>query len=64
MTQHKPHPGVARPERDAEESLKRLAKHLSGGTMSRVVLRQWIKRYGDKARDLIKQHKQYDDDLE
>jgi len=47
-------PGVSREQRISEEGLKRLEKHLqSGSNMSSMVLKQWIKRYGEPARRLI-----------
>ena len=48
-------PGVSRDKRISEEGLERLEKHLKGGTkMTQMVLEQWIKRYGEPARELIK----------
>jgi hypothetical protein len=50
-------PGVSREQRVSDEGLKRLEEQLrSGRKMSTPVLRQWIIRYGDSARDIIKRH--------
>ncbi|MCW9024592.1 MAG: hypothetical protein OQK73_07900 [Gammaproteobacteria bacterium] len=50
-------PGVSRSERLSDEGLQRLEKHLSSGPkMSNAVLLQWIRRYGDPARELIQKH--------
>ena len=51
-------PGVSRDNRISDEGLKRLEKHLNGGTkMTQMVLEQWIKRYGEPARELIKRYR-------
>ncbi len=51
-------PGVSRDNRISDEGLERLEKHLKGGTkMTQMVLEQWIKRYGEPARLLIKQYR-------
>jgi hypothetical protein len=43
-------PGVSRENRISDEGLNRLRKHLqSGPKMSKTVLDQWVKRYGDEA---------------
>lgn len=53
----KPMPGVSRQQRLSEEGLLRLEKQLQSGIkISAVVLQQWIKRYGDDARVIIKKH--------
>ena len=58
-------PGVSREQRISEEGLKRLEKQFNAGVkVSSMVLRQWIKRYGESARNLIKKHGQYTDDLD
>jgi len=45
--------------------MERLERHLQGGArIGRVVLAQWIKRYGEPARALIKRYGQYGGDLE
>lgn len=52
---HQPKPGVSRDQRISSDGLKRLEHHLrDGAKMSRPVLIQWIKRYGEPARELIK----------
>jgi hypothetical protein len=51
-----PAPGVSREQRISDEGLQRLQKQLQSGVrISDMVLQQWIKRYGDAARDIIKQ---------
>ena len=58
-------PGVSRTDRISEEGLERLRKHLESGTgVSSMVLSQWIKRYGDAAREIIRQHGQYLDEFD
>ncbi|MCW8931427.1 MAG: hypothetical protein OQL19_14445 [Gammaproteobacteria bacterium] len=65
MNNNKPHPGVSREERISKEGLQRLEEHLKNGSrMKPSILKQWIKRYGDSARQLIKQHKQYTPDMD
>jgi len=60
-----PDPGVSREQRISGEGLKRLEKQFNSGVkISSMVLRQWIKRYGESARDLIKKHGQYTDALD
>jgi len=51
----KPIPGVSREQRISDEGLTRLEKHLkSGSKISKQVLQQWVKRYGDNAENLLK----------
>ena len=51
-------PGISRARRISDEGLERLEKHLKGRTrMSQMVLQQWVKRYGEPARELIKQYR-------
>ena len=51
-------PGISRDQRISDEGLQRLEKQLQTGTkMSRTVLDQWIKRYGDAAREIIGRYK-------
>lgn len=51
-------PGVSREERISDEGLLRLEKHLKNGTkMSKMVLEQWVKRYGDSAKSIIRQYR-------
>jgi len=58
-------PGVNRDDRLSEQGLQRLEKQLSSGAaMSVQVLAQWIHRYGEPARTLIKQYNQYDAELD
>ncbi len=53
-----PSPGVNRDNRIADEGLQRLEKQLKNGSrISQQVLDQWIKRYGDKATDIINKYK-------
>jgi len=53
----KPAPGVSRQQRISDEGLARLDKQLKSGVrISSQVLHQWIKRYGDEARMLLKSH--------
>lgn len=48
-------PGVSRQQRISDEGLARLDKQLKSGVrISSQVLHQWIKRYGDEARMLLK----------
>lgn len=55
-------PGVSREQRISDEGLARLEKHLQRGMkISRQVLQQWIRRYGDDARTLLKK---YDCDID
>jgi len=57
VTENKqPKPGVSRENRVSDEGLERLRKQLSSGPkMSQMVLRQWLKRYGEEARAVMKQ---------
>lgn len=58
-------PGVSRQDRLSDEGLQRLEKQLSAGAkISTIVLAQWIRRYGDAARELIKRHGQYSNELD
>lgn len=50
-------PGISREQRISSEGLMRLEKQLQSGiNISSQVLNQWIKRYGDEARDIIKKY--------
>lgn len=50
-------PGVSREQRISDEGLARLEKQLKLGIRINVqVLQQWIRRYGDEARDLLKKY--------
>lgn len=65
MNRRQPNPGVSREARISEEGLQRLAIHLERGTgIADTVLKQWIKRYGEAARELLKRHGRYHDGLE
>jgi len=58
-------PGVSRDDRISDEGLLRLDKQLSTGVnISATVLRQWIKRYGEPVRELLKKHGKYDTSLD
>jgi hypothetical protein len=60
MNNTTPRPGVSRSNRISEEGLARLEKQLeSGVNISSPVLVQWIKRYGNSAREIIKRHDRY-----
>jgi hypothetical protein len=65
MSERKPTPGVTREERLSDEGLRRLENQLQRGSpMSRLVLAQWIKRYGEAAREIIKRCGKYDPELD
>ena len=58
-------PGVSRQTRLSGEGLQRLEKQLAdGAAVSVPVLAQWIRRYGETARDIIRRHGQYCDELD
>ena len=57
MPEYRPRPGISRDARIDDEGLARLEKQLSSGTrMTDQVLAQWIRRYGEPARKIIRQH--------
>lgn len=56
MTRRKPEPGVSRDARYSDVGLQRLERQLQAGAVSQVVLRQWVRRYGDAAQALIDQY--------
>jgi len=57
MTDNKTTPGVSRYHRVSKEGLERLDKQLARGVkISHPVLAQWIKRYGDSARKIIRKY--------
>ena len=61
---HLANPGISRERGISDEGLARLDKQLRAGVkISRSVLDQWIKRYGDPAISLIKKHGRNIDDL-
>lgn len=65
MIPKNPAPGVSRETRLSDEGLQRLEKQLASGVnISRPVLMQWIKRYGETARDIIKKYSQYRIDID
>lgn len=56
-------PGVSREQRISDEGLARLEKQLKLGIkINAQVLRQWVRRYGVAARDLLKKYKYELDD--
>lgn len=58
-------PGVSREHRISAAGLERLERQLqSGSQISDPVLAQWIRRYGDAAREIIRAHGRYRSDLE
>ena len=60
MTESKPSPGVSRQQRLSDEGLARLEKQLAAGVnISSPVLMQWIRRYGDRARSIIRKYRRY-----
>ena len=62
---HPPAPGIERCNRISDEGVQRLQKHLQCGTkMQPQVLAQWLKRYGEPVRCLLKQYQCYSEDLE
>lgn len=64
MSDNTPVPGVSRNERISAEGLQRLEKQLaSKQRIGAIVLTQWIKRYGEPARNLIKKYACYTDDM-
>lgn len=65
MNSKTPSPGVSRQDRLSDEGLQRLEKQLAAGIkIGSPVLAQWIKRYGESAREMIKSHGQYSDELD
>lgn len=65
MSTKQPKPGVSRSERLSEEGLERLENQLARGIkIGQPILAQWIKRYGEPARHLIKKYDQYNINLE
>ena len=65
MTKPPRRPGVARTNRLSDEGLRRLEQQLqSGSQISDPVLTQWIRRYGEPARALIREHARYHAGLE
>lgn len=65
MNKKTPSPGVSRQARLSDEGLQRLEKQLVAGIkVALPVLAQWIRRYGEPAREIIKLHGQYKDELD
>jgi hypothetical protein len=65
MDKRIPVPGISRQQRHSDAGLQRLEQHLASGTRVSVpVLGQWIRRYGEPARDIIRRHGQYCDELD
>ncbi|MCK5091073.1 MAG: hypothetical protein KAR30_00980 [Gammaproteobacteria bacterium] len=63
MSRKTPNPGISRSVRLSDEGLERLDKQLkSGQRISAQVLQQWIKRYGEPARDIINRSELKDTD--
>lgn len=53
-------PGVSRERRISDEGLERLERQLiEGRDISAMVLRQWIRRYGEAARELLRRYDRY-----
>ena len=53
-------PGIARKNRLSDEGLQRLERQLrSASGISDMVLTQWIRRYGEPARTIIRRHGRY-----
>lgn len=58
-------PGVSRGDGVSDSGLARLERQLSAGAgISDLVLSQWIRRYGEPARELMRRHGRYHVDLE
>jgi len=58
-------PGISRDDRISDEGLARLERQLEGRSqISDLVLSQWIKRYGDSAREIIRRYGRYKATLE
>jgi len=65
MSDQPPEPGVSRSNRISDEGLQRLEKQLATGIkISQPVLAQWIKRYGEPARVVMKKYGQYSAELD
>jgi len=58
-------PGISREQRISDEGLQRLERQLqSKSGISDQVLMQWVKRYGDNARALLKRYGRYTPDMD
>ena len=65
LTERRPTPGVSRELRIGAAGLERLALHLARGEgIADVVLRQWVRRYGEPARELLRRYGRYHPGLE
>jgi len=65
MTHKNLMPGVSRDNRISNEGLERLEKQLARGVkIARPVLAQWIKRYGDPAKRIIKKYSLYSSEFD
>jgi hypothetical protein len=65
VNDRKPTPGIARDSRLSAQGLERLERQLAGGSqISDPVLGQWIRRYGEAARTIIRRHGRYHPGLE
>ena len=58
-------PGISRDKRLSDEGLARLENQLERGSqISDAVLSQWVRRYGDAAREVIRRYGRYSEALE
>ncbi|TNG02081.1 MAG: hypothetical protein EP297_01530 [Gammaproteobacteria bacterium] len=65
MSKKTPSPGVSRQDRISDDGLQRLERQLArGARINTPVLAQWIRRYGEQAREIIKRHGQYSTELD
>ena len=57
-------PGISRTDRISDEGLERLEKQLNrGAKISKIVLSQWVRRYGEPAKNIIKKYNCYSDGI-
>jgi hypothetical protein len=65
MTVKRGVPGISRENRLSDDGLQRLERQLiSGSQITDPVLTQWIRRYGDSAREIIRKYDRYRTGLE
>lgn len=65
MSPRDPRPGIERERRLGDAGLRRLEAQLARGTrLSDAVLAQWLRRYGEAARQLLRSHGCYHPGLE
>ena len=65
MTGRQSTPGISRRDRISGEGLARLEQQLERGSqISDQVLTQWIRRYGEPARELVRKYGRYKTGLE